>query len=535
MTDEELYALKDRASARFLSLPGVTAVGLGGRTRGGRPTGEVTIKVLVARKRPLAELPPEERLPAEFEGVGVDVGEGGPFRLVAEPVEGDDPGGSPAVPGTEEDDEKKRPLIGGTRIIPKLDGATGGTLGCFVQHQTNDSLFYALTAFHVLTAHHHAVHPDLTTRVGQPSPKESRTKCCSHLFGTFAGGKFDLGAGQPADHKIDRGLVQLDPGMEFVPEIRQIGAVQDVAAPPTPAEAAARTFIVRKRGQTTRLTTGVVTIVEANAVIPDGTMPHTMVVEPRPNADVPAGTQIFFGTSGDSGSAVVVQNDVRDAAGALVRREKRVVGLLFAQGDLEDAQHRPIPLVTGLVTPIGVVLDTLRDVDQIPVKLVTAQTEGEKRTVPDQHPVARPHVAEPPPELAGIWSTGLPPYEEVLPRIGRDLEATSAGRALVDLWLGHQDELLGLVDRRRRVTIAWHRGGGPALMQTLFRMAGDPGFRMPATLNGTPPLTRIDHIAAVLRAHASAELRAALDRARAVLPDPAQLTYDQWIAALAER
>ena len=73
MADEELIELKERAAAEFLRVPGVTAVGLGGRERDGRPTGEVVLKVFVERKRPAAELTPGQLLPPEFEGLGVDV------------------------------------------------------------------------------------------------------------------------------------------------------------------------------------------------------------------------------------------------------------------------------------------------------------------------------------------------------------------------------------------------------------------------------------------------------------------------------
>lgn len=386
MTDEELYALKDRASERFLSLPGVTAVGLGGRLRDGRPTGEVAIKVFVAAKRPASELPAEEVLPTEFAGVRVDVETGGPFRLADAPVP-DEPLGSPDVSADKEDGSKQRPLTGGIRIIPKIAGATGGTLGCFVQHATNDSLFYALTAFHVLTAKHHTVLPEAgKTRVGQPDSLDPPAKGASPLFGTFAGGQLT----PPADAAV----IQLDADLRFLPEVREIGALLDVAAPPTVDQAKARTFLVRKRGQTTRLTGGVVIAVGANAQLPDGTFANTMLVEPRPNPGLPAGTQIFFGTSGDSGSAVIVQTDVTDAGGAVIRREKRLLGLLFAQGPLTDTAGKPVPRVLGLVTPIATVFSTLKDAG-VPVKLVTATKEGDVRPVPKPHTAAPVATAAP--------------------------------------------------------------------------------------------------------------------------------------------
>ena len=69
----ELDAIKDRAADRLLAVPGVTGVGIGGRERGGRPTGELVIKVFVADKRPADEVPPGELVPPAFEGVACGV------------------------------------------------------------------------------------------------------------------------------------------------------------------------------------------------------------------------------------------------------------------------------------------------------------------------------------------------------------------------------------------------------------------------------------------------------------------------------
>jgi hypothetical protein len=66
-------------------------------------------------------------------------------------------------------------------------------------------------------------------------------------------------------------------------------------------------------------------------------------------------------------------------------------------------------------------------------------------------------------------------------------------------------------------------------------MAADPALAMPATVNGVPPMDCLANIHAVFHANASPELRRALDRALSALPDPADLTYDQLLAAIATR
>jgi hypothetical protein len=116
-----------------------------------------------------------------------------------------------------------------------------------------------------------------------------------------------------------------------------------------------------------------------------------------------------------------------------------------------------------------------------------------------------------------------------------DLAGTESGRLLLEVWQAHQDELTRLVDRDRRVTLTWHRGGGAALTQLLLRLPADPDRALPATLSGEPLMTSVDRLHAVLAGRASTPLRADLDRVRAVLPDLAGLTYPQIVAALGTR
>src|SRR5687767_11201798 len=81
MTDEEYLAIKDRAAERLLTIPHVNAVGIGGRNKGGKPTGTIAIKVFVTRKKPAADVPPEELIPESIEGVPTDVVQMGPVRI----------------------------------------------------------------------------------------------------------------------------------------------------------------------------------------------------------------------------------------------------------------------------------------------------------------------------------------------------------------------------------------------------------------------------------------------------------------------
>ena len=148
MADEELIELKERAAAEFLRVPGVTAVGLGGRERDGRPTGEVVLKVFVERKRAAADLDSDQLLPREFEGLGVDVVE------LSEPsLEIDPAPPQPGSPGTSQadlDETEYRPLKGRGCVQVALSGSGLGTLGCFLTDPADPAKVYALTNFHVV-------------------------------------------------------------------------------------------------------------------------------------------------------------------------------------------------------------------------------------------------------------------------------------------------------------------------------------------------------------------------------------------------
>lgn len=62
--------VKERVQDELLAYPGVTGVDTGPKIVGGRPTDVWSIRVYVEHKR---DVPPDEALPTEIEGVPVDV------------------------------------------------------------------------------------------------------------------------------------------------------------------------------------------------------------------------------------------------------------------------------------------------------------------------------------------------------------------------------------------------------------------------------------------------------------------------------
>ena len=67
--------IKDRHEAELLSKANVIGVGVGLRQEGGLYTQEVALVVMVRRKLPHTEIPQEDLLPVEIEGIPVDVQE----------------------------------------------------------------------------------------------------------------------------------------------------------------------------------------------------------------------------------------------------------------------------------------------------------------------------------------------------------------------------------------------------------------------------------------------------------------------------
>jgi hypothetical protein len=70
---DEIRDVKARFRQRLLAIPGVHCVAIGPKLVSGRLTAEPVIVVFVTKKKPLAEIRPEEVVPAEIEGIKTDV------------------------------------------------------------------------------------------------------------------------------------------------------------------------------------------------------------------------------------------------------------------------------------------------------------------------------------------------------------------------------------------------------------------------------------------------------------------------------
>lgn len=79
---EEIRKVKAAYERELMSKPNVVGLGIGYRQRGGLRTDDMALVVMVEKKVPAAQLAPEDIIPAEIDGVPVDVQEVGKIRAL---------------------------------------------------------------------------------------------------------------------------------------------------------------------------------------------------------------------------------------------------------------------------------------------------------------------------------------------------------------------------------------------------------------------------------------------------------------------
>jgi hypothetical protein len=339
MRDDEYFAIKARAAAVFRKIPNVTAIGLGGREREGRPTGEIVIKVFVNRKKLRHDVPPAEMIPSHFEGVPTDVVEMGSPVPNLDPVPGSVLPPSP----NEMEVELSDPLEGGTVLL--AGGTPRGTLGCFLRDKEDGTAVYALTNAHVVA--------DETT--GRLSLSRRFLRASGHQS---ADGTHPLGYVARATDvdPVDCALIRLERDVKWVPSIKEIGPVKGTYEV-TLADSVTQLFNVRKRGAKTRLTGGIVVAVGVERADFPNAKSLDFVVRPHPPTVPNQKGQFSFAFGGDSGSVLV--ND-----------DNEVIGLLWGSDKIEGKPD--VKIAMAYVNPIDLVLEHFKKVHRLDLEVATA-------------------------------------------------------------------------------------------------------------------------------------------------------------------
>lgn len=481
MDDKEILQIKKRAEDVLLKIPGVHSVGIGAKETGGKPTGEICIKVYVVRKKPEEEIRVEERIPREIDGIITDVNEA-PIPTILQTAG--------ARPPFLEDEGRYRPLRGGIQI--GRSGMGFGTLGCFFTVQDNPNLILGVT-------NHHVVNPRCSDNavdetVGQPEDTDSCFGCCSSVIGRVLR--------NVCDNDLDIALIQISSGQEWLAEVQQMGFITGGGFV-TAADAATLTYQVRKRGRTTGLTGGVVEAVELSGVINnhDGTLfrnyDHVMRIRPNPDG---AGAGTAFSAPGDSGSAIVNESG-------------QIVGIHFGGG-----------AGAGLSIPLDLIVakfDAMAGADRLQLRVATATTNNDVRVVP---------IVRAEPDLERV-ETPLP-VNGIGQELEKDLSRTPTGQWVLETYLRHAREVRELINGNRRVATVWHRSGAAELLQSLVNVVRRPEERVPDRIQGRSIPEILVDMKNILTKFGSLKLMQDLDFAQHWLPSVAGMNYAEILESI---
>lgn len=113
--------------------------------------------------------------------------------------------------------------------------------------------------------------------------------------------------------------------------------------------------------------------------------------------------------------------------------------------------------------------------------------------------------------IEGEVANDEPSAEAMFEQIAARLRQTVAGRVLLGIIETHRDEIMDLINTRRRVTVTWHRVEGPAFLAAFLRSAQDDAYIIPEEVRGISRRDAVAYMAAALRDTGSEALRADID------------------------
>jgi S1-C subfamily serine protease len=289
--EDRKAALGLRRAGRFRPAPEVNlvGVGIGERVAAAAPTGELAVKVYVARKFPKGRIERRDLIPAHIDGIPTDIEGVGYVRKHQSPHR-----------------ERHRPAPGGVSVSPDaqtIGVRSAGTLGLVLVNRLQPGRRYILSNNHVLADENRVAvgAPMLQPGALDDGVDADRIATLSQFVPLLFDNRRNW---------MDAALARFDRASDAAPLILGIGAPLGSVVP-------ALNAVVRKAGRTTGLTEGIVRAVRFDAVniqYDRGLVAVHDVIVIRTSAPP-------FSRPGDSGSAIV------DASG-------RVAALLFAGSDV---------------------------------------------------------------------------------------------------------------------------------------------------------------------------------------------------------
>lgn len=422
-------AIMPKASYETL---GAHSVGIGRKLVNGKPTGELALRIYVAKKLPMSAVPSGQRIPEEmrFFSRGTNKEE----RITTDVIET-----PPAIFEQLDPTDRLRPAPGGVSV----DGISGtaGTLGGWVWDTTDDTI--------VSLSNHHVYGHTAGTDVIQPGPFDGGSSPGDKI------GDTKRGIQRRADitNTVDCAIADADSTGVYDLSVAEIGPAVYAIAVPT------LDLLVEKFGRTTEHTFGEITDVDLETTV-DG-LPFDdccRIDVVAPSADWSAG--------GDSGSLVFSQTPV--SGGSTI---KPVVALHFAgpqagtYGVVCKIQNvfAQLQLTTLCAGAFEAFLDSLFETETI--GQVSEATEARLRRLAAIAAVG-PVLGQ-----SGLGSGGPRPFERRsqqtaaarrLPRgLARDVEkrlsTSRTGRLITEFVDSHRAELVTLLAKDgdvRRATVA---------------------------------------------------------------------------------
>ena len=414
-----------------MEAPGVHGVSIGYKVKRGRLTDTPCITFHVTAKKAKSALPASQQIPQEIDGVVTDVIEH-------------------AMPEPHQDRSKYRPVQRGCQIQPSGDNWVG-TLGCEVVNAGPIAPRMFVTNQHVL--------PTVGKDIGQPS--DAKGNIIGSVVRNVLSRNVDGAVGEFGDVAVSSSIISIG-GLNGSYTVR-------------PTDITGSGYPVRKRGRTTRLTSGNVTGLNYSGTRTDGwRFANQLFI----NSDL--------GESGDSGS-VVVDN------------QRRVVGLYWGGG----SSH-------GAASPIAAVMSELR----ITIPGGTAAAAAAAADTADSEPLA--------PVSAGALRAWARAH----------LTTSRNGKYLAAVLAKHEPELRKLIEKNPRVAAAWRKYNGCALCESVVDSLR--GSRQPILeeFRGVSTKQAVDRLVSAFSRYGSAKLKAGLKEIVPLLHLGAGKTWASFISEL---
>jgi hypothetical protein len=445
--------LSGGAEAQLRAIPGVVHVSVGLKQINGTATDEFSIRVYVTEKKDPNSIPPNERIPKSIQGVPTDVNQ---VRV-----------NTPHF-----DTARYRPITGGIQITNGVDGF--GTLGCLVTDDT-DGKPLLLSNFHVLGG-------NPASSVFQPNNNpgdQVGTVKRALLDGVIDASVAEIAVGTATTTDEIKGLA--------------VGGSDHVSGSTFPLAG----MHVFKVGINTGRTEGKVVDPDAATSFdygpPLGIVPmeHAMLVQCTKISTccccscTVVDSHANFSDHGDSGAAILDD-------------QRRVIGLVVGGSPGETFGCRFTEIQTRLRISVN----------------ATPAAPHVIAAVGGGAPVPPAVVGAGAPFAVRAAVAGAPPSaedESVWAAMQRRLDETPFGHEIGVQVRIHLPEAIDLVNHHRAVMVTWQRVQGPSFLAQWMNGVRNPSQPVPREINGVAIDGALLKLAAVLKAHGSAQLRQSID------------------------